>query len=755
MAYAHSPNDRGEWHELVDHLRCVAKLTAEFAEPLGAREAGYYLGLWHDIGKFDPEWQRYLRECAARQRKRGTGPDHKAAGARLAADHLGGVALAVQGHHGGLPAHRDLGDLVEKGSARAGAVAALRLGREAAEDAGLPLDPDGAVDLPPHAEDEPHSAELFIRLLYSALVDADSLDTEAHESAERAASRGSDVTIAELWERFERYHATLPEPSAENVRDARVEIYHACLQAAEHPPGLFRLAAPTGGGKTLSAMAFALRHALRNGQRRVIVAVPFITITEQTADAYRRAFGAGDDERPIVLEHHSGNRDREWRANRPHAEERHRDDSAAADDDPEEGDFRPGATWSQLAAENWDAPIVVTTTVQLFESLFARRRSACRKLHRLANAIVILDEAQALPPHLLDPILDALRELAANYGTTVLLSTATQPAFEALAGFADLDAHKILPESGRLFRSLERVRYDWRLDTPLSWDEAAGLLRAEPTALAILNTKNDALALLFALGDDDAFHLSTLLCGAHRRAVLAEICCRLRSGQPCRLVATQVVEAGVDLDFPFVLRALGPLDAIIQAAGRCNREGRLNRGLTVVFQPVEGGSPAGAYKVGRALTAAALAAASHAGRDFDPNDPAAYAAYSRELFAHISTDREGIQALRAALDYPKVADKFRMIDEETVSVIVAYGTPDQQAEVRDATEALRAWRGNPRQLRRAVQPFTVPVPANRLDRVLDKEYLCEVTDGLWEWLGKYDERFGLVGAGLNAESHVI
>lgn len=738
MAYAHSPNDRGEWHGLVEHLRGVAELTKEFATPLGAPEAGYYLGLWHDVGKFDPEWQTYLRECAAGQRARGTGPDHKVVGARLATDHLGGVGLAIQGHHGGLPAHRDLLNLVEKGSARPGAVAALGLGRVAAGAMGRSLDPAGEIDLPPHSESDPHAAELFVRLLYSALVDADSLDTEAHESAERTALRGSDVSLGELWARFDQHHATLPETAAETVRDARAEIYRACLEAAEQPPGLFRLAAPTGGGKTLSAMAFALRHALRHGQQRVIVAVPFITITEQTADAYRRAFGTGDDERPVVLEHHSGSRD-----------------YGGMGTDPAEGDFRPGAAWSQLAAENWDAPVVVTTTVQLFESLFARRRSACRKLHRLANAVVVLDEAQALPPHLLTPILDALRELATNYRTTVLLSTATQPAFEAIPGFAGLGASPILPDSARLFRSLERVRYDWQMDESLSWDKAAELLKERPQAMAILNTKKDALALLAALGDPDAFHLSTLLCGAHRRDVLAKIKARLAAGEPCRLVATQVVEAGVDLDFPFVLRALGPLDAIIQAAGRCNREGRLDRGLTIVFRPAEGGSPAGSYKVGRALTEAALTTASYQGRHFDPNDPAAYAAYSRELFAHLSTDREGIQALRAALDFPAVADKFRMIDEATVGVIVRYGEPKERARVRRAIDELAARRGSPRQLRRTVQPFTVPVPANRLDQVLDSAYLRDVTDGLREWLGDYDQRVGLVGTGLGAESSVL
>jgi CRISPR-associated endonuclease/helicase Cas3 len=392
--------------------------------------------------------------------------------------------------------------------------------------------------------------------------------------------KGETITEA-LWERFERNQEALPKAD-KPVNRIRKEIYDHCLDAAEQPTGLFRLTVPTGGGKTRSGMAFALRHALHHKMQRVIVAVPFLTITDQTAKTYHEIFEDADDEHPVVLEHHS------------------MADRNIGDD--EEEDFRPEEVWCRLAAENWDAPIIVTTTVQLFESLFAKNRTGTRKLHRLAGSVIIIDEAQTLPAHLLQPILDALKELCSHYGSTVVISTATQPAFEAIKAFKDVQAVEIVPNPERYFEQLRRVDYEWRIDQPLAWNAVADFIRAEKQALAIVNTKKDSLALLDALDDPDAFHLSTLLCGAHRRLVVDEVKRRLSSGEPCRLVATQVVEAGVDIDFPLVLRAIGPLDSIIQAAGRCNREGRLERGRVIVFQPTDGGMPRGSYRIGASET---------------------------------------------------------------------------------------------------------------------------------------------------------
>ncbi|MCC6179718.1 MAG: CRISPR-associated endonuclease Cas3'' [Chloroflexi bacterium] len=754
MAYAHSRNDRGERQGLVDHLRGVAERTADFAEPLGAREAGYYLGLWHDVGKFDPAWQRYLLDAEAGRVAPGSGPDHKAAGTGLARV-LGPAALVIQGHHGGLRAGGELrGWLAERGS-RPAVAEAIRLARAALPD----LESAARIGLPTHLEGRTNdaasakrAAELFIRLLFSALVDADSLDTEAHASAERAALRGTAVTMAELWARLDRYLSTLRAGAGTGsaaVRGSREAIQKACLEAAETSPGLFRLAAPTGGGKTLSGLAFALRHALIHGKRRVIVAVPFITITEQTVDVYRRVLERERDT-PVVLEHHSGSRE-----------------LVGAVEESENGAFSPDAIWPRLAAENWDAPIVVTTTVQLFESLFGRTRTACRKLHRLTDSVVILDEVQALPAHLLDPILDVLRELCAHYRTTVLLSTATQPAFETIPVLKNLPATDVLGDPAPLFRALKRVRYEWRLDPPLGWTELADLVQTEEQALVVVNTKADALSILDALGDPDALHLSTLLCGAHRRAVLAEVRRRLAADEPCRLVATQVVEAGVDVDFPLVLRAMGPLDGIIQAAGRCNREGRLAAGRVIVFQPAEGGIPPGTYERGREVALALRQAAALDGSDLDPNDPSVYGAYSRQLLSLEATDARDIQALRTSFDYPEVARKFRMIDDDTLSLVVTtYGTDVKQREVEALLAGLREPRRaamSPRQALRRLQPYLVTVRRREAERYRRAGLLTdvrpagrpEVSYGLAEWHGDYDPIRGLTPRGPGAERFVV
>jgi CRISPR-associated endonuclease/helicase Cas3 len=343
---------------------------------------------------------------------------------------------------------------------------------------------------------------------------------------------------------------------------------------------------------------------------RIIVAIPYTSIIEQSVDVYRGIFGADN-----VLEHHS---------------------AVASHDDPSDPlSYRE--VWARLASQNWDAPIVVTTTVQLFESLFANRPSTCRKLHNIARSVVILDEVQTLPPELLTPILDVLQDLVDHYHVSVLLCTATQPALQDgpyLRGLREV--REIIADPTQYFAALKRVRYE--LPAPgerWAWDRVATEMQSVDQGLAIVNTKQDALRLLDALDDPAAFHLSTLLCGAHRRDVLREIRRCLEAGEVCRVVSTQVVEAGVDLDFPLVLRALGPLDRIVQAAGRCNREGRLAAGRVVIFVPEEGTLPRGAYDTGAAT---ALSLLSRPGADL--HDPLLYRTYFERLYQVIPLDEK-------------------------------------------------------------------------------------------------------------------
>ncbi|MCY3748888.1 MAG: CRISPR-associated helicase Cas3' [Chloroflexi bacterium] len=707
---------------MAEHLKAVAELSAQFADVFGARDLGYWLGLWHDVGKFNSEFQQYLRG-------HGGSVDHKRVGARLAKKDTSLFALAIQGHHGGLRSTADFLNWLDdpdRTNARR-ETEALQLARRV-----MPkLSPQRAPRLPAEVDThhEPRLAsEFLLRLLFSALVDADHLDTEAHFQPERSERRRTDIAISALWKRFEDRHGELDGQAANTpVNAVRRDIYVACLKAADGRRGFYRLTAPTGAGKTLSCMAFALRHAMKHGLRRVIVVTPFISITEQTAQAYRDAFAPHGD---MVLEHHSG---AEWR-------------------DPE--DYDSAAAFARLASENWDGPIIVTTAVQLFESLFANTPARCRKVHRLAGSVLILDEAQALPTHLLEPILDALRLLTTVGRASVVLSTATQPAFESIPAFRELQPIEIVPEPRRHFETLRRVTYRWHVEERWTWDRVADEMRSQDQALAIVNTRADAMDLLDAVDDANALHLSTRLCGAHRLNVIKNVKRRLAAGQPCRLVATQVVEAGVDLDFPLVLRALGPLDSIIQAAGRCNREGRLDEcGRVVVFRPEHRRLPGGTYTTATDLTLA------HVNADaFDPIDPGRSAgAYFQRLLNSVTRDRARIQDRRRAFDFPAVAREFRMIDRGGEAVaITTYGSEAEQDRVTGWLDKLRHGHGNLRDLRRWLQPWLVSLYPNEAQQYRAQGFLPTNSDrAIPEWGGHYDPMRGLVAVGGEPEDYMV
>ena len=724
VLYAHSENAEGKRQPLADHLRHVAELARERARPFGGGDLAFLAGLWHDAGKADPDWQRYLSESEAGTRGRGTGPDHKCAGVLLAEEneHPWYVGHLIHAHHGGL-SHPHTGFRTWLSAKRdlPGPGRALDVLR--AELPGLLNQP--VPGIPSHIKDA-LAAEFFLRMTYSALVDADSLDTEGHRLGGVPSSRGSAVTLPQLWRRYEVFRASQPPAPDTDVNRIRREVHDACLRAATEASGIFRLAVPTGGGKTRSVMAFALRHGIEHGMRRVVVAVPFTTITQQTAGVYRGIFEQGyDDPGRVVLEHHSAGVESDGRASD--------DDSPASD-----------AVWQRLAAENWDAPIVVTTTVQLFESLFSNRRGKTQKLHSLAGSVIILDEAQALPAGLLAPILDGLRQLTEHYGASVVLSTATQPAFDLVDGFRDVQAREIVPGHAGHFEALKRVEYDFsKTNEPNEWSDVADWMRAKSSALAIVNTKRHATELLDALGDPDALHLSTLLCRAHRDEVLNEIRRRLDASESCRVVSTQVVEAGVDLDFATVFRAEAPLDSIIQAAGRCNREGQLGSlGRVVVFRPPDDSSPAGVYRSGRDIARVVRELPG-----FDPHDPDAVRRYFELLFGTaVDTDTNSVQQARKNLDFPAVADRFRMIDEDSCDVIVDY--PERESPRIDSlVEQLRARARPAREILRELQPHMVSIYRSEYDRRLRDRFIDELMPGVGRWpLGYYDPVRGITDA---------
>ena len=453
------------------------------------------------------------------------------------------------------------------------------------------------------------------------------------------------------------------------------------------------------------------------------MAIPYTSITEQTSKEYRKIFGEEN-----VLEHHSG---AAWHAQ-----------------DDDRGD---GLSWSRLASENWDMPIVVTTNVQLLESLLGNKPSVCRKLHNIARSVVILDEVQTLPLRLLDPTLEVLRQLVERYHVTLVLCTATQPAFEAIPIFDDLpDINEIVPDTREMFRRLARVTY--QLPSPgetWDWERVADEMRSAQQALAVVNTKGHARALFDSLDDPEALFLSTHLCGAHRRNVIAEVKRRLIEREPCRLVSTQVVEAGVDIDFPLVLRAVGPLDRIVQAAGRCNREGKVDRGRMVVFRPQDTAMPPGEYRSASDITTMLISEGS-----FDPDDPATIDKYSRLLLQTVSTDRhvEGttIQGFRRKLNYPKVAENYRLITDSSIPVIVRYND-----EANDLIERLRSSRfGNARHILRKLQPYIVSLYQNQISRVEARGLVSELLPGMMLWSGKYREKTGIDLEGFTPEDLV-
>lgn len=707
-AYAHTPSEEsGRWHLLEDHLRAVAELAGTYGAPLGLRALTFLAGALHDVGKASPEFQNYLQAAQlGHPRPRGS-VDHKSAGALAAAAIVGPLAIPILGHHGGLPSAAQVRRLV--GVAR--------------EESGLPSLEDfeirdyiqpGVIEaaLAEFAQfRSPLEAESAIRLIFSCLVDADSVDTEAHMQPQKAMYRGGAPDLATLNEALTSAQSELIANAPDSVVNrVRRRVYEDCVCAASSPQGVFSLTVPTGGGKTRSSLAFALQHAVRHNLEHVIYVAPYTTIIEQTCDVFREVLR---DDR-AVLEHHST-------VNEPASGEENR--------------------WTTLAAENWDAPVVVTTTVQFFESLFGNRPAQCRKVHRIARSVVVLDEVQTLPERYLAPIISYLQELVGRYGTSIVLCTATQPALgeadHMLSGFRSVREISSDPEAD--FAMLERVEYQIDRE-PTTWTEIADDMREHEQCLAILNTKQDAVALLDALDDPTALHLSTRLCPEHRRIILHDIERRLSTGSPCRVVSTQVVEAGVDLDFPVVFRAFGPLDRIVQAAGRCNREGTRPLGLMRVFDPAHGGQPSGAYRT----------AADHARMwlrrgDLDLCDPGTFPAYFRDVYADVDTDAKGIQALREALDFPRVAESLRIIEEDTVPVLVPFDLEAVESVCSEARSAARLTRS----LWRRAQRHSVALRRHDFERGLAEGLAYEVvpSTGLYRWTGEYDVIRGLTGGG--------
>lgn len=734
--FAHSIEGvaESEWEPLARHLGEVAGLAGAMGAAFGWGGVAELAGRWHDLGKASAEFQHYLRASrVAGERHRG--PDHSSAGARALRDALpfplgGLLAAAIAGHHAGLADGADLRrrlDAALPGAARPPSLAELKL---PAKYRWLSA-PRG------------FSHSFLTRMIFSCLADADFLATEAFYAHARGeeVERGGGATLEALRARLEAHLAGLHSPAAPEVNALRARVLAEARRRSALPPGLFTLTVPTGGGKTLASLAFALDHACRHGVRRVVYVIPFTSIVEQTADVFRAALGTSAD----VLEHHSGF---DWEHGLP-----------AADPGADPG-ARDALAKLRRAAENWDVPIVVTTAVQFYESLFAHRTARCRKLHNLAGSVIVLDEAQTLPLPVLRPCLAALRELAANYRASVVLCTATQPALRVQDGFEgglDIGAERELaPDPPALYRALRRVRVEVR-PGKVADAELAARFAGQPQMLAIVGSRAHAQALFAAIREQPgAAHLSTLMCARHRREVLAMARARLAAGEPVRIVSTSLIEAGVDISFPEVWRAVSGLDSIAQAAGRCNRNGLLAEGRVVVFEPAEARVP---HALEQFWQATREVLRHHAG---DLLAPEAITAYFQALYAQRETgnptaldatpveDQPGVLPALArhakSGDFPfrTIGEAFRLIDQEMPPVLVPYGD-----EAKGLLAALTAAERPTGRLMRALQPYVVTIPHGLRDRWLAQGVLRAAHPAAGEALLRledlalYDEATGL------------
>lgn len=678
--YGHTyPGDdtKSRWQLMKDHALNVAQQARKNAEPFDEGERAERAGKLHDLGKYGQLFQKRLLG-------EGSGYDHWSIGACCAktAYKDAGLTLVIQGHHIGLQKGDEatLRELTPQAvKDRAAANGSGKLTESEPNDLSFPflvkrMVGDGVpLPSPVRAELIPGQTAadmLDTRMLFSALVDADYLDTEEAMRRDDVLPRPTNealdapTALATLEQRLVELGQNAEVP--EQTRQLRADLMQACRAAGEANERLWTLTAPTGSGKTLAMLLFALTraanlHAQGQPLRRIVVVLPFLSILDQTVAQYRELFALAGFGPDFVLEHHSlaGIRTDETR--------RGQDDGEASGTGPD----------ARLFVQNWDAPVVVTTSVQLLESLHANKPGACRKLHRLAHSVILLDEVQTLPATLAVPTLKTLSRLTnEKYGAVVVMATATQPAFDTLSDQVREEGkndgwqpREMAPAELRLFPRSKRVQPVWALNQPTSWETVQDWVRHEDQVLCIVNMRQHALELAKALeGEAGLRHLSTYLCPAHRRKLLDEIRADLKGGEKVRVVATQCVEAGVDLSFPKVFRALAPLDSIAQAAGRCNRHGELPSGELRVFLPEDEKYPTPAYR-----KAAQVALTMFRAGGLDLDNPETFHRFYEKFWRYEPTNLKELADAILTQDYPRVAELYRLIPDDSVNVVVPYG----------------------------------------------------------------------------------
>lgn len=734
MFYAHSKNHVGARHALSNHLNGVANLARSYTADTKFAVEAELAGLLHDLGKYGDLFQRRLEGKEA-------GLDHWVAGAWVAMARYKSLAaaFAIYGHHVGLPCYQDLIKIVKLRDFEARHPYGLRLSDSDCERLMARFAEDGlAVDKPEKPIFTSNALSLGDMLdqrrIFSALTDADFVDTDAHFNGdhngkvyrEAGPPLQAEKALAILYTELERLGAASDQTNP--VASVRSTLVKNCLDAAHSDTGLFTLTAPTGSGKTLSMLAFALQHAVKNKLKRVVMVIPYLTITEQTAKTYRDLFEAHFGPH-YVLEHHSlaGLGKETSKSDAERAQEQQR----------------------RLLSDNWDAPIVITTSVQMLESLFSNRPSSCRKLHRLAESVILFDEVQTLPLHLVVPTLAALSHLAHQWHSSVVFSTATQPAFQ------HLDSHvrpyvatgwqpkEIVSEPQQMSDRLRRVTYHWpEPNQRTNWPELAQQINQQSQALCIVNLKKHAKALWETVAGEAAeknesvLHLSTNLCAAHRQKVLEQVRQKLTNKEPITLIATQCVEAGVDVDFPAVWRSIAPLDAIIQAAGRCNREGKLDSGNVTVFIPEDTPYPPMAgYQQATKITEHLLRTVGT--NNFDPHEGDLIQRYYQELYDLGRPSEQAKELMRAIkeVDFPEVAQQYRLIKQDSINVIVPYS---EQSKLYAELATAASDRGLSQKWIRKARPLTVSLYRPKADEPIwgalqAVNYIRATNDKMTDW----------------------
>ena len=622
-------NNEGAVQTNEEHQRGVAQRTERFAAEFGMSDCGRLMGLLHDKGKEQKEWQKYI------QGKINTGPNHAYVGAIIAQRQYPQIApliaQPIAGHHRGLYDYCDYIEEIKR-----------ELPKDVMIEAAIPY------KYPKLSKMEQYDLHHLVRMLFSCLVDADSLDTEAFMNPNQAKQRGSHTSMQELLVTFEKHLETLKAnaPNTE-VNHIRNYVQEQCVRESQGEVGFYSLTVPTGGGKTLASVLWALHHAVRNNLHRIIIAIPYTSIIVQTAATLKRIFGEEN-----VLEHHSNV-------------------------NPEDIKDKELHERLQLATENWDYPIIVTTNVQLFESLFSNKRSVCRKLHNIAKSVIILDEVQTLPLGFYRPIVHTLDTLKRVFGSSILFTTASQPILsgriEGTNPMVSFDAlqsvHEIIPQEAQLHDKLRRVELQF-MDGAKSYDEIAEELTRHQKMLCIVNTRRDAKELFDRLPKEGiCLHLSRMMCPAHVAATIEQIKVALKaqSDQPIRVIATQLIEAGVDIDFPVVFRQETGLDSILQAAGRCNREGKYGICSTYVF------SLGKEHQLPPGFITQTNNARIGMGKQHDWFSPEAMTSYFKQLHARIDNfDEKQIQKLlyKPECEFEEAAHQFHLIDDQAVSVII-------------------------------------------------------------------------------------